>query len=294
MISPAVSGSDSPASPIEGLYREGGLLRFEALSRYPELVHTISTRCASGVEDWNLSSKRGTSQHPPSMETAIKNREHLAATLGISSRRMVSCRQVHGSEVVVVGPEEAGRGIYPELGPTPDADAMITNTPDLYLLALSADCPPVLLYDPRRQAVGLAHSGWKGTVARIAANVVRAMEREYGSRPSDLIAVVGPGIGPCCYRVGESVVEAAIASFSEQAWLPPDSGDQPVLSMQGDDAYFNIREAIRVALVDAGVTSANVSVTRACTAHNTDLFYSHRAEAGQCGLFGAVLGMRET
>jgi YfiH family protein len=263
-----------------------------ALARFPELVHGISVRSTPDGADWNLSSKRGTPQDPPSMETAIRNREKLADALGISPRQMASCRQVHGSEVVVVGQSEAGRGIYPDLGPTPDADAMVTGEPGIFLMALSADCPPIFVYDPVRRVVGLAHSGWKGTVARIAANVVETMRGEFGSRPADLIVGVGPGIGPCCYKVGENVVEAAGASFGEGAWLPSDSGDHPILSMQGGDSYFNLREAIRTALVDAGVQPDHLHLTHACTAHNTGLFYSHRAEAGQCGLFGAVLGLR--
>src|SRR5688572_4860668 len=262
MTFPAVSESGRAAPAPDGLYKLGGLLRLHALASYPDLVHGISTRCAPDGTDWNLSSKRGTPQAPPSMATAISNRERLASALGISPRRMVSCRQVHGSDVVVVGEEEAGRGIYPELGPTPDADAMVTATPGLFLMALSADCPPVFMYDPVRRVVGLAHSGWKGTVARVAANVVEVMRREFGSSQSDMVAVVGPGIGPCCYRVGESVIEAAAGSFGEAAWLPSGSGDVPILSERDGGAYFNLREAIRVSLVDAGLQPGNINATQ--------------------------------
>jgi YfiH family protein len=226
------------------------------------------------------------------MEAAIRNREKFAGALGISAHRMVSCRQVHGSDVVVVGEEEAGRGIYPALGPTPDVDAMVTNTPGLFLMALSADCPPVFVYDPVRRVVGLAHSGWKGTVAQVAAAVVEAIKREFGSSAADLVAVVGPGIGPCCYRVGENVVEAAVGSFGEAARLDSGSGDVPILSERDGATYLNLREAIRVSLVGAGLQPSKITATHACTAHNTGLFYSHRAESGQCGLFGAALGLR--
>jgi polyphenol oxidase len=276
------------------MVQEGGIFRLDALMPYRELVHGISVRLTPEGEDWNLSSKRGTPQHPPSMERALRNRERLAAALGISPRRMVSCRQVHGSDVIVVGEAEAGIGIYPELGPTPDSDALVTGTPGLYLMALSADCPPVFLYDPVRRVVGLAHSGWKGTVARIAANVVATMHAHFGSQPSDIVAAVGPGIGSCCYRVGENVVSAAEESFGPGAWQIHPGAGAPILHRDGEESYFNLGEAIRTSLLDAGVPTGQVSVLDACTGHNTAHFYSHRIEAGQCGLFGAVLGMRDT
>jgi YfiH family protein len=165
---------------------------------------------------------------------------------------------------------------------------MVTNAPGVYLMALSADCPPVFLYDPVRKAIGLAHSGWKGTVAQIASNAVGEMSRRFGSEPEDLIAAVGPGIGPCCYSVGPNVVEAVEGAFP----LPWD-GPAPLLETRGGLTYFNLREAIRRALLDSGVQPGNIVVEEVCTAHNLDTFYSHRGEAGQCGLFGAVLGLRD-
>src|SRR5439155_9203912 len=144
-------------------------------------LHGISTRIAPDGGDWNLSSKRGGPQHPPSWEVALANREKLAQRLDISLDSMVGCQQVHGSQVALVRAEDAGRAMYPDKPSMQGADAMVTNTPGIYLLVLSADCPPVFLYDPVRRAIGLAHSGWKGTVARIAAGAVEAMSREFGS-----------------------------------------------------------------------------------------------------------------
>ena len=168
------------------------------------------------------------------------------------------------------------------------ADAMITNAPGLYLLALSADCPPVFFYDPASRAIGIAHSGWKGTVGRISARVVEAMTREYGTDPADLVVAVGPGIGPCCYKVGPNVVQAVEEGFP-RAWTQKIQ----LLDIYEGEVYFNLWEAIRRALVEAGVPVKQISMENMCTMHNTGIFYSHRGEAGQCGLFGAVLGMRE-
>jgi YfiH family protein len=168
-----------------------------------------------------------------------------------------------------------------------DADGMVTNTLGLSLMVLSADCPPVFLYDPVQHAVGLVHSGWKGTVGRIAQHAVYAMQVNYNSNPCDIIAAVGPGIGPCCYNVGDNVIQAAQDAFPNAL-----EGDIRILEHRDGQTYFNIRESIRRTLLDAGLLPSNISVEQACTSHSRDLFYSHRGDNGQCGLFGAVLGLR--
>lgn len=265
---------------------EGGLLRVGALSPYPYLVHGISTRTAPDGTDWNLTARRGSPQHPPDPAVALANREKMAALLGVPPGSMVGCRQVHTAVVATAGPADVGRGMFAEMPSFEGADAMVTDTPGLTLLVLSADCPPVFFYDPVQRAIGLAHSGWKGTVGRISANVVQAMRDNYGSQPADIVAVVGPSIGPCCYAVGANVIEAAEAEFPG-AW----EGSTPLLERRNDQVYFSLPEAIRRTLLDAGLSPQNIAVEGVCTSHNRDLFYSHRGDEGQCGLFGAALGL---
>jgi YfiH family protein len=218
---------------------------------------------------------------------ALHNREKLAGALGISLDRMVGCRQMHGAQVARVGNKDAGKGMRPDTPSVEDVDAMLTDVPGLYLMALAADCPPVFFYDPQRGVVGLAHSGWKGTVDRIAANVVEAMVDDFGSDARDIVAVIGPGIGPCCYAVGQNVVSAVEGSF-----VGARHGSTPLLEERDGQTYFNLRETIRRAILESGVPAENVTVEEVCTADNLDLFYSHRAEKGQCGLFGAVIGLK--
>ena len=284
------SALDLPGTnPIEetSLFIKGGLLRTGAFARYPELLHGISTRQSPDGDDWNLSARRGSPQHPPDLAVALRNREKLARLLGVSLDLMVGCRQVHGTLVARVTMADAGRGLLPGAPSIEDADGMVTDAPGLALFVLSADCPPVFLYDPTRRVIGLVHSGWKGTVGRIAANAVDVIKNYYACNPADIVAAVGPGIGPCCYNVGENVIEAAQDAFPE-AWI----GDIPVLERRGDETYFNLRESIRRTLLDAGVAPDNITVEPVCTSHNRQLFYSHRGDQGQCGLFGAVLGLR--
>ncbi|HKP51687.1 MAG TPA: peptidoglycan editing factor PgeF [Chloroflexia bacterium] len=264
-----------------------GLYHIAALERYPALLHGISTRRSPDGEDWNLSTKRGTPEYPPSVETAHANRRKFATALGISPGSIVGGQQVHGTEVALVGWGDAGRGMTPDLPSVQGVDALITGTPGLYLMALSADCPPIFFYDPVRRAIGLAHSGWKGTVGRVAANVVEAMVDNFGSSPADLVVAVGPGIGPCCYSVGSNVIEAIREAFPPQGATYP-----PLLEERDGLTYFNLRETIRLALLEAGLRPENITVEEVCTADNLHTFYSHRGEEGRCGLFGAVLGMR--
>ncbi|HYP42337.1 MAG TPA: peptidoglycan editing factor PgeF [Chloroflexia bacterium] len=263
-----------------------GIYHIEAWQRYPKLLHAISTRLSPDGADWNLSTKRGTPQHPPDPAVALANRRKLAQRLDISLDNIVGCRQIHGTQVALVTRADAGRGMYPHLPSIEGADALLTCTPDLYLLALSADCPPVFFYDPARGAIGLAHSGWRGTIGRIAANVVEAMVDNFGSDPADIVAAIGPGIGPCCYSIGQNVLDAAKSAFA----LTPTSAP-PILEEREGLTYFNLPQAIHQTLCDAGIPEKNITVEPVCTAHNTNVFYSHRAEAGQCGLFGALLGL---
>lgn len=274
-----------PSAEPVALPVERGIYRVRVLERFPELLSGISTRNSPSGGDWNLSSVRGTPQNPPDPAVALANREELGMRLGISLEDMVGCRQVHGSEIARVTSADGGRGMYPGKASIQGCDGMVTDTPGLYLLALSADCPPVFFYDPLRRAVGLAHSGWKGTVSRIGGRTVEAMGEHFGSRPEDITAVIGPGIGPCCYEVGQNVVDAAEAAFQD-AWA------EGILQRRGGSVYFDLWGAIRRALLDVGVPEANITSEGVCTAHNTDTFYSHRGEAGRCGLFGAVLGIR--
>lgn len=277
----------STSAPHNDLYNRNGVLAVGALDRFPGLVHGVTTRSAPSGGDWNMSVVRGTTQHPASAEVARAHREELAAALGISLDRMVGIRQMHTSLVALVGEKDAGRGMLHGLPIIEGADAMVTATPDLYLLALSADCPPVFFHDPVREVVGLAHSGWKGSVGRIAGNVVEVMVDDFGSDPRHIMCVVGPGIGPCCYNVGQNLITEVEAEF-----MHPWDGAQPLLAQRDNLIYFNLRECIRRAIIEAGVPAENVTVEEVCTSHNLDLFYSHRAEKGQCGLFGAVLGIR--
>ena len=189
---------------------------------------------------------------------------------------------VHGREAVVA---QAPRSVTaPE--PPPKADIILTNRPEVTLVMRYADCVPVLLYDPRHQAIGLAHAGWRGTVLGTAAAAVEAMQEAFGSRPADLLAAIGPAIGPDHYEVGDEVVAQVREAFGEAA--------SRLLPRYGDRFHLDLWEANRLQLLRAGVPAERIEVAALCTACHTEDWYSHRAEHGRTGRFGALLALPRT
>jgi len=249
--------------------------RFEPWGAEPSLVHAVLTRLG-GVSlppfaSLNLSQVVG--DDPAAVAT---NYERVCGALGIRRSQMATCYQFHSADVFVVAASDGGRLVG-------HGDAMITDQPGVYLSMRFADCTPLLLHDPVRRAVGIAHAGWRGTLKNVAGAVVRAMVERLGCLPGDITAVVGPAIGPCCYQVGSEVIQAAEAVRADAAELL-----QP---HAGGCYHFDLWEANRRQLVEAGVSHA--AVAGLCTACRTDHFFSHRAEQGQTGRFAALIGYRE-
>jgi YfiH family protein len=161
------------------------------------------------------------------------------------------------------------------------ADIILTDNPDLTLFMRFADCTPILLYDPLKHIVGIVHSGWLGTVRSAARVAVEAMSARFGTNPVDLLAAVGPSIGPDHYEVGKDVIAQVKAAFNEQASI--------LLEQRGGRKYFNLWAANRLLLEKAGVE--HIEVSRICTACNPVDWFSHRGEKGKTGRFGAMIAL---
>ncbi len=247
---------------------------FPSLSGYGELVHAVTTR-HGGVSAGpyaTLNMDRGLGDEPAAVKENVRR---VCAAIGIRREQLVSPRQRHTANVRRV--DRIDRGLVYD-----GYDALVTDQPDVPLLMVYADCAPVLIYDPAHHALALIHSGWRGTVGGVVRAAVDALCREYGSRPADMVAAIGPSIGACCYEVGDEVAGAVRAAFErpERLLTPP----QPV-----GRAHFDLWAANRYWLEDAGVQ--RIETAEICTACHIDDFYSHRAEAGQTGHFAAVMGL---
>ncbi len=200
------------------------------------------------------------------------NHERVCQALGVRRAEIVTSRQVHGNRVAVVGQAERGQVV-------PATDGLITNKPGTVLLQRFADCVPIILYDPVQHAAGLAHAGWRGTIAQVARRTVEAMGAHFGSDPADLCAGVGPGIGPCCYQVGPDVTQQVQRTFENTNGL---------LARRPDGSWhLDLWAANANQLAGAGVE--HVEVAEICTACRVDEWFSHRAERGRTGRFGVVV-----
>lgn len=210
-----------------------------------------------------------------------ENRARFFQAAGLHPDRIVSVPQVHGTRVVYA--TEANAGEQP-LEPLGDADGLITDRPGLGLFLRFADCVPILAVDPARRVVGVAHGGWRGTVGGVAVALVRALGERFGSAPADLRVAIGPSIGPCCYVVGPELR----AAFADR-W-----GTDGPLGYESDGRWhLDLWEANRSQLRGTGVPDEQIVMPDICTACQVHDFFSHRAQGGQAGRFGAVVALRE-
>jgi len=234
------------------------------------LVHAVFTRLG-GVSQGPFASLNVGNTVGDDAAAVIENHRRIYAHLHLDADQVVSPYQVHSNRVAVVGPGDGGTVI-------PNADGLVTDAPRLALLLRFADCQPILLYDPVHHAVGLIHAGWRGVAQGIARRAVEAMREAFGSRSQDLIAGLGPAIGPCCYTVGQEV--AVAMGYALHDW-------SRALSAQGEDEWrFDLPLANALQLRAEGVR--HIEQADLCTATHQDEFYSHRGDNGQTGRFAVV------
>ncbi|CAI6020509.1 peptidoglycan editing factor PgeF [Cohnella sp. JJ-181] len=215
----------------------------------------------------------------------LANRRAIAAALGWPFEAWTCAEQVHGSRVVRVTAEARGQGRLSRESAIQDADALITDEPDVLLAMYFADCVPLYFYDPEHGALGLAHAGWKGTVLNVAASTVSAMAEAYGSDPAAMYAAVGPSIGECCYEVDEAVM-------SRVRDVVPDDRSFHVPSSEGK-SRLNLKEINKHLMIKAGILPSRIEMSGWCTSCSADLFFSHRKQRGQTGRMMSWLGKKK-
>lgn len=252
--------------------------RFETLPENGRLQHAVFTR-QGGVSQAPFHSLNLSVSVPDEKERVYANRRRAYGLYGRDTDTVVHAHLTHGSDVGRVTQVHNGTW-YPEV------DGIITNEPGCALTMNYADCTPIFLYDPEHHAIGLGHAGWQGTVKDLPGAMVRAMQRAFGSRPSSLLAGIGPCIGPCCYEVGERVITAVHAAFEHPDSLLIPQPPAPSPQSPGPNPHFDLPEANRRNLANTGVQ--HIELSGLCTACRTDLFFSHRAEHGKTGRFGTL------
>ena len=298
---PARRKSSGPTAASKG-WRErriGGLLVLQALAlaKIPQLVHGFSTRRGGasdlggenvlnlGFAEWDTK------------ENVLENRRLFQSALGADGLTLCGLRQIH-SDIV-------------HLFDTPPAtpcrgDASATNRPSLLLAVQTADCVPILLVDPKNRAVAAIHAGWRGTLQRIVGKAVGKMQMQFGTKPVELLAAIGPSIGGCCYEVGTEVASEFRSQFPNASeWFDElRTGDEPNplewLNMQPPghqpppkNVLLDLRKANRAQLLDAGLGAQHIVVSDLCTACRRDLFFSYREE-GATGRLLSVIGIKSS
>ncbi len=301
------------------LRRSAGLqiLESPSLARIAWLTHGFSTRPGGASELFAERNASGAKKQSAtekvlnlgftewdSRDCVLQNRGKFFAALRASKMRVVALRQIHSDIVHLIGDAQAPQGDQALQG-----DALITREPGVLLTIQTADCIPILLADIKQRAVAAIHSGWRGTAQRIAEKTLGRMQMEFGTRPQDVIAALGPGIGGCCYEVGHEVVKEFTAKFpnapdwftgpfdalensdNDPNWLPWLTMRPPGHAPPSPRAHLDLITANRAILAGAGIASKHILSSGFCTACRGDLFFSYRREH-TTGRLMAAIGIR--
>ncbi len=279
---------------IKNVKNETEYLTFDNLSAISGIRHAFSTRkggVSTGIfSTMNLGYTRGDDK-----ACVDENFSRMASVLGCEMNDFVTGIQTHTTNVRVVTEADKGKGVIRPVDYS-DTDGLITDIPGPVLVTFYADCVPLFFVDPVHKAVGLSHSGWRGTVNRMGAVTVKAMHENFGTDPADLICGIGPCICMDCYEISEDVADAFMKEFPGCLLSAGDTrSDHAFMMPKNDDKYLlDLRAANRLILSEAGVPDKNIELPGICTCCNPDYLFSHRATNGKRGNMAAFLGLTET
>ncbi len=265
-------------------------LQFPNLKEVNFVTHLFTTR-AGGVskgkfESLNLSFSRGDDR-----ADVMENYRRAAGAMGGKLSDFVCTDQTHTTNVRIVTERDRGKGITRKRDYT-DIDGLITNVPGIILTAFFADCVPIYIVDPVHKAIGLAHSGWRGTVSSMGQALISKMYYAYGTRPEDCLAAIGPSICGECYEVGEDVAGAFRQAFEQPVGeSEKEAADQKLILYKKRNGKYQLDlwRANELVLLDAGVLQEHICLPDICTCCNPGKLFSHRASRGERGNLGAFL-----
>ena len=260
------------------------LLHFPLLEKCSFITHAFTTRMG-GVStgdctSMNLSFTRGDD------EAAVReNYRRIAAALGTDAKQFVCSDQTHTTNVRRVTKADAGKGVVIPKDYT-DVDGLITNEPGIVLSTFYADCVPLYFVDPVHRAIGLSHSGWRGTVNKMGQVTIEAMKREFGSKPEELYCAIGPSICQDCYEISRDVAEEFMKAFPEHV--------NDILLQKSEEKFqLDLWKANEIVMLKAGILPEHLAVTNICTCCNPTELFSHRASKGKRGNLAAFLMIKE-
>ncbi len=262
------------------LHRKGErqYLTFPQLDDYEELRHLFTTR-HGGVSQGHCATWNFGERHLDTDENILQNFELLGQVMGADTDQMVTSAQTHTTNIRTVTAEDRGKGVVRERDYR-DIDGLVTDERNLTIITGHADCNAIFFFDPLKQVIGLAHSGWRGTLAGIGAAMVSKMKTEYGCQPSDIIAGIGPSLCQDCFEVDEDV---ALAFFDA------DEAYRQFADRRGCKFHIDLKGIIRHDLLAAGLTEGKLSDMKLCTRCNKEMFFSHRGHQGRRGLMVAAM-----
>lgn len=259
------------------------LLHYPLLDGTNMVEHCFTTRLGGVSEDMyatlNFSVTRGDKP-----EAVLENYRRVAEVFGKTADDFVCTDQTHTTTVLRVGKSEAGYGVTKER-PYTDVDGLITDESGVILSTFYADCVPLYFVDPVHKAIGLSHSGWRGTVGRMGQKTLDAMKEAFGTNPADVYAAIGPSICQDCYEISEDVAEHFYNEFTGH-------GDEILINKGNGKYQLDLWKTNEIVLLDAGILPEHLAVTNVCTCCNAEVLFSHRASKGKRGNLAAFLMLK--
>lgn len=253
--------------------------QFELFKAYPQIRHYVATR-KGGVSTGQFDSLNiglGTADERVNI---LENRRRIAQMMGIADEQLIFPNQQHESNIQVITQEKVTKGQHWLSDHLTCTDALISQEKGICISAISADCVPLLMFDPVRQVIGAVHAGWRGTVKKIAQKTVLQMQELMGCQPADLLIGIGPSIGPERYEVGTTVIEAVEQAFGTKTGLIHHENNE-------GKGFFDLWEANKRQLLEVGVQADHIEVSGLCTLTHSDTFFSARHFKGKGGRFAS-------
>ena len=267
------------------VHKETPFLEFNALKRTGMVKHGFSTRIG-GVSEGDFESLNLGYHTGDGIHEVTRNFIKIGKAMGIHINDMVFSKQTHSTNVKLVGIEDKGNGIT-KVQKFQEVDGLITNEPGVCLVTFYADCVPLFFVDPVNKAIGLSHSGWRGTASKMAVKTLNMMVGKFGTNPRNVKVAIGPSICQSCYEVDEEVVDEIRKHFPRETWR------EIYIKKENGKCLLDLWRANELFLHDAGVLYSNIEVTNVCTHCNKKMFFSHRAMGDKRGTMAAFLMMKD-